>query len=159
MHAKSSSMELSDPATPDTSLDLNGTTNRRKSGRARQKPVLLNKDPNVSQVSSGSSAKRKLADLRGIGEEDFSDVDSGDETSPEESDPDEEELKEQRKKASRAKKALTKSAPKRAKTGPALTTKLAVRPAVNRVKKPSKSQKPRARPAKNVADDGTGLYG
>lgn len=158
MPFRSSSMELSDPATPDTSVDMNSTANRRKSGRARQKPVLLNKDPNIPQLSVGSG-KRKRADTRIEDIEGSMDTDEHSESSPEESDPDEEELKEQRRKALRSKKTPSKSTSKKTKTGPALTTNLVVRPAVNGAKKATKPKQARARPVKNVADAGTGLFG
>lgn len=158
MPVRSSSMELSDPATPDTSLDMSSTVNRRKSGRATQKPVLLNKDPNISQVSTGNSGKRKRADPPAQDAADSSDTDSEDEDSDEESDPDEEELKERRRKAPRPKKAPSKSVAKKPRTGPALTTSLAVRPAINGIKKIARLKQPRARPVKNAEDNGTGLY-
>ncbi len=151
-------MESSDPTTPDTSVDMNGTANRRKSGRARQKPVLLNKDPNIPQISIGSGGKRKRADTRAEEVDELSDADE-EESSHDESDPDEEELKEQRRKASRSKKASTKPTAKKPKTGPTLTTNLAVRPAVNGAKKVAKPKQPRARPVKKAANAGTGLYG
>lgn len=158
MTADSSSMESSDPATPDTSVDLNSTANRRKSGRARQKPVLLNKDPNIPQVSSSSSGKRKRADARA--EEVGEPTDTEEEDSRnDESDPDEEELKEKRRKTRRSKKTSNKPAAKKPKTGPTLTTNLAVRPAVNGAKKSTKPKQPRARPIKKIADAGTGLFG
>ena len=156
MPLESSSAELSDPATPDTSIDMNGAANRRKSGRARQKPVLLNKDPNIPQVSSGSG-KRKRADARVEDVEDLSDDEN--ESSQGESDPDEEELKERRRKAVRSRKTPTKSAAKRVKTGPNLNTNLAVRPAVHKARKAAKPKSSRARPIKNAADAGSGLYG
>ncbi len=148
-------MELSDPGTPDTSIDMNGTANRRKSGRARQKPVLLNKDPNIPQLSNGSG-KRKRADTLAEDVEDPSDEDE--ESSQGESDPDEEELKEQRRKTARSKKTPAKSAVKKVKIGPTLTTNLAVRPAINGTKKTTKPKQSRARPPKNIVDAGTGLY-
>ena len=151
MPIRLASMDLSDPATPNSSIDMNGTANRRKSGRAKHKPVLLNKDPNIPQVTS-SGAKRKRADTLA----EPSDADMDEESSPDESDPDEEELKERRRKA---KRAPSKPAPKKPKAGPGLTTNLAVRPAVNGVKKTSRPKQPRARPVKNTADDGAGLYG
>lgn len=151
-------MESSDPATPDTSVDLNSTANRRKSGRARQKPVLLNKDPNIPQVSSSSSGKRKRADARVEEAGEPSDTEEED-SSNDESDPDEEELKEKRRKTPRSKKTSTKPAAKKPKTGPTLTTNLAVRPAINGAKKSAKPKQPRARPVKKIADAGTGLYG
>ena len=151
-------MELSDPATPDTSIDMSSTVNRRKSGRATQKPVLLNKDPNISQISTGNSGKRKRADPPTYDVMDSNDTESEDETSDDESDPDEEELKERRRKAPRPKKAPSKSVAKKPRTGPALTTNLAVRPAVNGAKKAARPKQPRARPVKKAEENGTGLY-
>ena len=151
-------MELSDPTTPDTSLDMTSTVNRRKSGRATQKPVLLNKDPNISQVSLGNNGKRKRADPPAQELFDSSDAESDDETSDDESDPDEEELKERRRKASRPKKAPSKSVAKKPRTGSAMTTNLAVRPAVNGAKKATRPKQARAHPAQNAEDNGTGLY-
>ena len=158
MPVKSSSMEFSDPVTPDTSLDMTSTVNRRKSGRAIHKPVLLNKDPNIAQVSTGSSGKRKRADPLVQDLINSSDAESEDEPSDDESDPDEEELKERRRKASRSKKASSKSSTKKQRTGPALTTNLAVRPAVNGARKAAKPKQPRARPLQNGEDTGSGLY-
>ena len=151
-------MDLSDPETPDTSLDLTNTASRRKSGRATRKPVLLNKDPNISQVGVGNSGKRKRVAVPAQDVADSSDAESDDEDSDDESDPDEEELKERRRKAARSKKAPSKSIAKKPRTGLALTTSLAVRPATNGVKKPAKPKQPRARPIKNAQDTGTGLY-
>jgi cohesin complex subunit SA-1/2 len=152
-------MESSDPATPDTSVDMNTAADRRKSGRARQKPVLLNKDPNIAQVSIGSSGKRKRANTRVDEVEDPNDLDE-EESSHNESDPDEEELKEQRRRESRSKKRnSTKPTAKKHKTGPTLTTNLAVRPAVNGAKKAAKPKQPRARPIMKATNAETGLYG
>ena len=147
-------MYSSDPASP----SMNGAADRRKSGRSRQKPVLLNKDPNIPQQAPSSGAKRKRAESRVEVLSDPTDDDMDDETSPEESDPDEEELKEQRRKA-RSRQGPARRTSKKPKIVPALTTNLAVRPAANGLKKASKPKQPRARPPKNVADDGTGLYG
>ena len=158
MPVRSSSMELSDPATPDTSIDMSSIAKRRKSGRATQKPVLLNKDPNISQVSSGNSGKRKRADPPTQDIPDSSDVESEDDSSDDESDPDEEELKERRRKAPRPKKAPSKPNAKKPRTGPALTTNLAVRPAANGVKKAARPKHPRARPVKSAEENGIGLY-
>ena len=158
MFNKFASMNLSDPATPNGSIDMNGTTSRRKSGRVRQKPVLINKDPNIPQISS-SGAKRKRADTIAEEVEELSDAGLDEESSPEESDPDDEELKEKRRKANKTKKAPNKPATKKPKAGPKLTTNLAVRPAVNGVKTTSRPKQHRARLLKNAADDGTGLYG
>lgn len=151
-------MELSDPETPETSLDMTTTNNRRKSGRTSRKPVLLNKDPNISQIGPGTSGKRKRVDAPVQDVLDSSDVESEDETSEDESDPDEEELKERRRKAPRPKKAPSKSIAKKPRTGPAFATSLAVRPATNGVKKAARPKQPRARPIKNAEDSGTGLY-
>ncbi len=158
MPVRSSSMELSDPETPETSLDMTSSTNRRKSGRTTRKPVLLNKDPNIAQVTSGNSGKRKRADVLAHDVVNSSDTESEDEASDDESDPDEEELKERRRKAPRPKKAPSKSVAKKPRIGPALTTSLAVRPAVNGVKKHPRPKKQRARPVKKSEDNGTGLY-
>lgn len=148
-------MDLSDPTTPNSSIDMNGTANRRKSGRVRQKPVLLNKDPNIPQITS-SGAKRKRAATFVKDVEGESDGDMDEESSSEESDPDEEELKERRR---RTKKAPSKPASKKPKAGSGLSMNLAVRPAINGAKKTSRPKQPRSRPVKNAADDGTGLYG
>lgn len=158
MLVRSSSMELSAPVTPDTSVEMNGTADRRKSGRARQKPVLLNKDPNIPHISA-RNGKRKRAETRAEDVEDLSDDEE--ESSQGESSPDEEELKEQRRKVARSRKTPAKTAAKKAKTGSNLTTNLAVRPAVNGVKKAAKPKqsRARARPLKDAADAGTGLYG
>lgn len=158
MPVRSSSMELSDPPTPDTSLDMSSTVNPRKSGRATQKPVLLNKDPNISQVSTGNSGKRKRADPPVQAVVDSSDAESEDEASDDESDPDEEELKERRRKAPRPKKATRKSVAKKQRKGPALTTNLAVRPAVNGAKRAARPKQPQVRPVQNLEDTGSGLY-
>lgn len=158
MPVTSSSMELSDPETPDTSLDMATTANRRKSGRATRKPVLLNKDPNISQVGMGSGGKRKRVDVPAQDLVESSDAESENETSEDESDPDEEELKERRRKAPRPKKAPSKSVAKKPRTGPALSTSLAVRPAVNGVKKNARPKQPRAPPVKDAQDIATGLY-
>ncbi|KAL6721547.1 cohesin complex subunit [Lecanora helva] len=157
MSGDSPSMELSDPPTPDTSIDMNSTTDRRKSGRAKQKPVLLNKDPNIPHSSMSSGGKRKRVEAHTETVAELSDEDE-DESSHVESDPDEEELKDKRRKLARSKKAAPKSAAKKRKTGPDLSANLAMRPAVNGVKKTKKPKQPRARPLKNDAEAGTGLY-
>ncbi len=152
-------MERSDPATDDPTSSTNGATNRRRSGRTVHKPVLLQEDPNVSQVSNGNG-KRKRTDIRGGDMTDAQDDDSEEETSPEDSDDnaDEEEVKEKNRKAAKSKKAASKPTAKKPKTTAGATTKLAVRPATNGFKKPAKPRKPRARANFTVADDGTGLY-
>ena len=158
MPVRSSSMELSDPETPDTSLDMTSSTNIRKSGRATRKPVLLNRDPNIPQVALTNSGKRKRVDVSAKDVINSSDAESEEESSEDESDPDEEELKERRRKASKPKKAPSESVTKRPRTGPGVTTSLAVRPAINGVKKKARPRTPRAPPVRNGEDDGTGLY-
>ena len=158
MTLTSPSMDPSDPETPDTSLDMDTTTNRRKSGRAIRKPVLLNKDPNIPQVSGGNSGKRKRVDAPIQDLVDSSDPESDDQVSEDESDPDEEELKERRRKASKTNKASSKSVAKKPRKGPALTKNLAVRPATNGVKKNARPEQPQAHPVRNAEDNATGLY-
>lgn len=147
-------MELSDQATPQPSSSPNHATDRRKSGRVKQKPVLFQSDPNVIGSVSG---KRKRA--AGVNQPDPDDSDS-EESSPDESDgdADEEELKEKRRKG-RPRKTSAKPAPKKPKTNQPKTTTLPVRPATNGVKKPSKPRQPRARPSAAFAEDSTGLFG
>lgn len=144
-------MELSDPVTP-APVDA---PNRRKSGRAIQKPVLYQPAPDIS-VANGSG-KRK----RTVPAEVEMDMDSmGEETSSEgdESEPDEEELKEQRRRAKKGTKTQRKPAVKKPKTAAGEPTKLVMRPATNGAKKQSRAKKPSAR--QNVGEDeGTGLYG
>ncbi|SLM38343.1 Stromalin conservative domain [Lasallia pustulata] len=149
-------MELSDPATPDNSA-LPDATNRRKSGRARQKPVTLYDESNVLLAGNGG-AKRKRAVSRG-GEAENVEQELEEDESPEESesDPDEEELKERRKRAARSKKAPNKPAAKKPKTARSATTNLALRPAANGFKTVPKPRKTQARQS-TVMDDGTGLY-
>lgn len=153
-------MELSDPASPNPPAPNDATT-RRKSARTRQKPLLLQEDPYVSNVGNGST-KRKRADLRDRDSPDPLDDVSDEETTFDESDgdPHEEELKEKRRKASKSKKenAASKPAAKKPKTVNAPTTKLAVRPAINGTKNAPKTKKPRARSNTVVSDGGTGLY-
>ena len=145
-------MELSDPATPAT-MDA---PNRRKSARTVQKPISYQQDQIVSIGRTGSG-KRKRGDTTNT------DIDAdslGEETSSDdnESDPDEEELKEQRRRAPRIKRVQSKPASKKPKTARPTTTSLAMRPATNGVKKPTKPRKPRAK--QNATDsDETGLYG
>ncbi|KAL8971790.1 MAG: hypothetical protein Q9197_003100, partial [Variospora fuerteventurae] len=148
-------MELSDPATPQASSSPNDATSRRKSGRVKQKPVLLQTDPNISMVPNGSGKRKRTPD---VGEDDVDDIES-DETDPDENDedPDEEELKEKRRK-SRSKKTSAKPAAKKAKTTLPRTTSLPVRSAVNGVKKAPKSRRPRPVPNTVIDDNGTGLF-
>lgn len=153
-------MELSDPLTPVSNSNVENSMNRRKSARAKHKPILLQDDITVP-VSSNGTGKRKRAELRG-GETDNSEDDvSIEESSGEDSDgdPDEEELKEKRKRASRSKRVPTKPATKKPKTTNSRTTKLAVRPAVNGLRKAVKPKKSQAPYHSSVSDDSTGLYG
>ncbi|MCJ1396812.1 hypothetical protein MMC11_000002 [Xylographa trunciseda] len=151
MPARLSSMELSDPATPATT----DAPNRRKSARSVQKPISYQQDLNASIGGTGSG-KRKRGETTDV------DIDAdplGDETSSDEneSDPDEEELKEQRRRAPKVKRVQDKPVAKKPKNTRAPTTSLAMRPATNGVKKPSKPRKPRAK--QNTTDpDETGLY-
>lgn len=151
-------MEGSDTGTPDTSMEIHDTSNRRKSGRARTKPVLLSQDPNVMQTGRAGSAKRKRArpqDLEGGDEEDDEDDDEDSEDG--ESSPDEEELKERRKRA--AKKRAPKPASKKPKTSDSGITTLPVRPAVNGLKKVAKSQKVVNRKTAVAISENDGLFG
>lgn len=157
MTTTSPSMDHSDPSTPDTSMEVHDTSTRRKSGRARQAPVLLSQDPKLTQRPV-NGAKRKWTELRGGGSPNvWNEEDSNDESDEDESDPDEEELKDRRKKAS--KKVASKPAPKRSKTAGPTTTNLAVRPAANGVRKASRAPKSKARPSGAAAVDGSGLFG
>lgn len=160
MPARLSSMELSDPITPESNPGAGNATNRRKSARTRQKPVLLQDDITASR-SSNVNGKRKRGDNEGGGGADSDNDLSGEESSPLESDgdPDEEELKEKRRRAPRGKKAQGRPAAKKPKTTGVKTASLPVRPASNGAKKTSRPKKPQARPNRAVLDDGTGLYG
>ncbi|KAL9128431.1 MAG: hypothetical protein Q9217_002893 [Psora testacea] len=137
--------------TPDTSLELNDddtTSGRRKSGRVRSKPTLLSQEPNYSQASNG--VKRKRVESRSGDLEDLSDDELEGRSSPVEgSDPDEQEYREQRRKARK---------PTLKKSKNSVTTTLAMRPAVNGMKKPAKAKKSRPKAAVTVNDDETGLY-
>ena len=146
-------MEASDPATSDA-------TNRRRSGRVKSKPVLLQQDPNLPVAASGAGKRKRVDDAETEGEADLEDdLSSTDES---ESDPDEEELKEQRRKATKSKAARSKPAAKKPKTAAHAFQSLPIRPATNGVKKPAKprSRKAPSRPHEvaSVEDEG-GLYG
>ena len=152
-------MELSDPITPESNPGAANATNRRKSARSRQKPVLLQDEITTSKSSNGAGKRKRDDTAREV--ESLSDEDPlGEESSTQESDgdPDEEELKEKRR-APRAKKVAGKPAAKKPKTTNVRTATLPVRPAINGAKKASRPTKPRARSNRNVVDDGTGLYG
>lgn len=160
MPARLSSMELSDPITPESHPGADHAPNRRKSARTRQKPVLLQDDV-VASRSSIVNGKRKRGDNEGEGATDSGHDLLGEESSPSESDgdPDEEELKEKRRRASRAKRAQIKPAAKKSKTIGVKTASLPVRPAINGSNKTSRPKKSQARPNRPVLDDDTGLYG
>ena len=147
-------MQYSEPSTPAT-MDA---TNRRKSGRAVQKPVLYQQDPNLSIASSGSGKRKRGHD---VGGDDVNDEEPlAEESSPDEEDsePDEEELKEQRKRAARGKKTQSRPATKKAKTGGNGTVKLAMRPATNGIRRATKPKAARARKKIGGFDDDS-LYG
>ena len=155
MPARLSSMELSDPITPPASSSPNDTT-RRKSGRVRHNPVLLNHDPNAS-IGSYNSGKRKRADTLDQAQVNGS---MGEETSSneEDSDPDDEEMKEKRRKM-RYKKPSEKPAVKKPKTAKPKSTTLPVRPAVNGAQKPPKPRRPRTQVNAAISDEEAGLFG
>ncbi|KAL8999364.1 MAG: hypothetical protein Q9169_001790 [Polycauliona sp. 2 TL-2023] len=154
MPARLSSMELSDPITPLASSSPNDAT-RRKSGRVKHNPVLLNNDPNAS-IGSYNSGKRKRADTI---EQLDADESRGEETSQDEEDgdPDEEEIKEKRRK-SRSKRPSQKPAVKKTKTAKPRTTTLPVRPATKGLKKPPKPRRPRPQANAAISDEETGLF-
>lgn len=161
MSVRSSSMDPPDRVTPDTSVEIQDTSNRRKSGRARHKPVLLSQDPNLAQSSRAGSAKRKLAALgddTGEGEAER-DEDEGADSKDSESSPAEEELRVNRKNPS--KKLGTKRAQKKAKTNDVAgtSTTLPVRPAVNGVKKASRPRKAPSKASATEPDEADGLFG
>ncbi|KAI4167093.1 MAG: hypothetical protein LQ343_007497 [Gyalolechia ehrenbergii] len=148
-------MELSDPAIPQPSPSASDATTRRKSGRVKNKPVLLQADPNLSIIPNGNNKRKRITEVE---EADIDNLDSeGSDSDESDGDPDEEELKEKRRK-SRSKKAPIRPAAKKPKTSQPRTTNLPVRPAVNGAKKPSRPPRPRAKPNPAMADQGTGLF-
>lgn len=164
MPARLSSMELSRPSSPDSvSADHNNATSRRKSARARQKPVLLQEEHYASSYSNGSN-KRKRGNVQRVAvpTEDPKEI-SEEESESNDSDveePDPEEVKYKRKrKAPAPKKNPAKPAAKKLKTADAQTLKLPVRPATNGTRKASKSKKIEARRSPAVSNYETGLYG
>lgn len=165
MPARLSSMELSRPSSPDSVSADNNATSRRKSARARQKPVLLQEENYASSYSNGSNKRKRgkvqrvavpgedPADPKEISEEESESDDS-------DGDPDPEEVKDKRKrKAPAPKKNPAKPAAKKLKTANAQTLKLPVRPATNGTRKASKSKKTEARMSPTVSNRETGLYG
>ena len=156
MSLRSSSMELSDPATPDTSIEVQDTSNRRKSGRARHKPVLLSQDPNLVQPDRAGSAKRKLAEVGDDGIEDAQQADESDaDSNPEE---EEEQVKPRKKAAKREKPAQKRPKPNKG-AGAGASKSLPVRPAVNGVRKTVKARKTRPQVQIEAIDETDGLYG
>lgn len=148
-------MELSDPAIPQASSSPSDATTRRKSGRVRNKPVLLQTDPNLSIVPNGNTKRKRNIDDE---EPEIDHLDTEESSSEgSDGDPDEEELKEKRRQ-SRSKRAPIKPAAKKTKTSQPKITNLPVRPAVNGTKKPSKPRRTRAKPNTAMADPGTGLF-
>ena len=146
-------MQSSDSATPAST----NATGRRKSGRAIQKPVLYQQDPNVS-INDSTSGKRKRARNDEM-EEDVDVADAESSLDEEESEPDEEELKEQRRRAARERKVPSKPATKRPRTREDGSVKLAMRPATNGTKKASKPKAPRARKKTVAMHEEGDLYG
>lgn len=128
--------------------------NRRRSGRTVKQPILYQADPKISIPTNGT-AKRKRAQ-RAESEVQDAEEDMDDEGSDEDSEP--EEMKASKRKA---KKAPRKPAAKKIKTAPPGGLTLAMRPAPNGVKKPSKPKPRKARPGVTMASgaEGTGLYG
>lgn len=149
--------------TPDTSLSLpfNNPSNRRISGRVRNKPALLSDDAYLSQTSNGIKRKRldpNDADLENLSDDELEErgyIGRGGDG--EDNGPDEEEVKEKKRKARGGKKPVAK----RARAGEG-TTSLAMRPAgVNGVGAAAKKAGGRSRKVKGLAtaEDDTGLFG
>ena len=133
-------MELSNPA-----ILATDAIDRRKSGRAKQKPVLYQQDPTVPITTNGSG-KRKRAETVNADVDDVDDVDgSENESTIDESDgdPDEEELKEKRR-ALKIKNVPIRPAAKKPKKNLGAVTNMPMRPATNGIKKVAKPKKPRA---------------
>lgn len=149
-------MSAADPASP--SIEIASST-RRKSGRVSRKPEKFT--PGASP--SGSAKRKRGGDGDGDGEtdndsgldEDASSSDQGGESS--EGEPDEEELRERRRKK-KSRPVAKRSAPKKPKTN-GDTLSLAIRPATNAARKPSK--RPRKAPVRKsmLPEQAAGLYG
>ena len=146
-----------DTSKPIASSPTEDATNRRRSGRTVKQPVLYQEDPNISIQTNGAPKRKRAQHVNsknqnedGSGNEDSDD----DEVLSEE----DEEVTELKKKA---KKAPRKPATKKVKTAQTDGLTLAIRPAVNGVKKPSKPRpkKPRAKVTMPSGAEGTGLYG
>ena len=128
--------------------------NRRKSGRAVQKPARFQQDADLPVVTNGSS-KRKRAER--VAQDDDNALGSEPSSEEPESDPDAEEIKEKRRRVAKTSKVRAKPAAKKPKAnGDAV--KLAMRPMTNGIKKPAKPRKPATR--KNVPQAlGSDLFG
>lgn len=156
MPGRISSMESPNPSTP-SAVE---STNRRRSGRAIQKPVLYQQAPNVAVANNVSaSGKRKRAEpaLASVGQDTSGEEEESgvDET---ESEADEEEVKDQRRRAPKAKKGPVKQAAKRPKTTQERGVKLAMRPASYGGKNAMKPKKSRAKRFTVDKEAGTGLF-
>ena len=145
-----------DTSKPVASSPAEDATNRRRSGRTVKQPVLYQEDPNISTPTNGAPPKRKRAQRVDTGNQNEED-ETGNENSDDGVLSDEEVLELKKK----AKKAPRKPATKRVKTAQTDGLTLAIRPAVNGVKKPSKPKpkKPRAKVTMPGGAEGTGLYG
>ena len=141
--------------TPDTSLELQDepTAKRRVSSRMRSKPTNFSDGPEQAPTSNGVKRKRTAPVDRPTDNDTEEEVEDEESEPDDENDdePDEEELKEARRRTrARAKKPAAKKSK---------TTTLAMRPAVNGVKKATKIRKAKAAPAGIAGDDESGLYG
>lgn len=122
----------------------------------RSKPTNFSDRPGQAPTSNGVKRKRTAPVDRPTDndtEEEVEDEESesDDEDEGDDDEPDEEELKEARR---RTRNKAKKPAAKKSKT-----TTLAMRPAVNGVKKATKVRKAKAAPAGIAGDDESGLYG
>ena len=145
-------MNATEPA-PSSPTDA---PNRRRSGRTVKQPVLYQEDPNIS-ISTNGTAKRKRAPRASAAEQD-AEEESEDEDLSDDDEPVEDHTKAGKKKA---KKAPRKPAAKKVKTAQSEALTLAMRPAPNGIKKPSKprSKQQRAKVTMPGGAEGTGLYG
>ena len=149
-----------DPLIPNMEVDSqpNATpsdaTNRRRSARTVQKPVLFQQDPNIPVTANGS-AKRKRAERDAPASADALGPESSSDHA--ESEADAEETKEKRRRTAKSSKARDKATKKNVKAADSDGMKLAMRPATNGVK-PAKPRKPatKKRLPQLLGDD---LYG
>ena len=130
-------------------------TSRRRSGRTVKQPVLYQEDPNISTPTNGAP-KRKRA--QHVGTENQNEEDGSGNEDSDDGVPGEEEVAEPKKKPRKAPRAA-----KKAKTAQPESLTLAIRPAVNGARRPSKPKpkpkKPRAKVTMLGGTEGTGLYG